>query len=182
MEDIPGFDTPVRHRGLRSGRSIRAGWSVVPILSSALVLGIGIARAADNPIRDSRASHTITVIDPGLLVPGALAMRQGEPLEFANYATDAIRFVFIEPKTSAEEVRCRVGENAAAVAGGDTVQGRPVFVDGPAHRLTVIVPPGRYITACSLTPGRYAFVTSRVGRDPRSPLDALGQKGMIYVE
>ena len=154
----------------------------VPDCDASPPLGIGIARAADNPIRDSRASHTITVIDAGLLFPGALAIGQGEPLEFANYTTDAIRFLFIEPKASAEEVRCRVGENAAAVAGSDTVQGRPVFVDGPAHRLTVTVPPGRYITACSLTPGRYAFVTSRVGRDPRSPLDALGQKGTIRVE
>jgi hypothetical protein len=182
MEDIAGFDRPVQHRGPHPGRSVRAFWSLVPILSSALVLGVGIAGAADNPMRDPRGLHTITVIDPGLLLPGALTIRQGEALEFANYTSDAIRLVFIEPKDSAEEVRCGVGEKAAAAAGSDTVRGRPVFVDGPAHRLTVIVPPGRYSTACSLTPGRYAFVTSRLGRDPRSPLDALGLKGTISVE
>jgi len=182
MEDVAGFDTPVRHRGPRPERSVRAFWGLVPILASALVLGVGIAQAADNPIRDARGPHTITVIDPGLLLPGALTIRQGEALEFANYTSDAIRLVFIEPRNSAEDVRCRVGENVAAAAGSDTVRGRPVFVEGPAHRLTVTVPPGRYTTACSLTPGRYAFVTSRLGRDPRSPLDALGLKGTISVE
>ena len=182
MGDITGFNTRMGCRGLHSGRAVRAFRSLVPILSSALVLGVGIAWAADNPIRDPRGSHTITVIDPGLLLPGALTIRQGEALEFANYTSDAIRLVFIEPKDSAEEVRCGVGEKAAAAAGSDTVRGRPVFVDGPAHRLTVTVPPGRYTTACSLTPGRYAFVTSRLGRDPRSPLDALGVKGTISVE
>jgi len=181
MEKILGFGTLPRHRGPRPGRSVR-GWGLVPILASALVLGVGIAQAADNPVGDARGSHTITVIDPGLLLPAALTIRQGEALEFANYTSDAIRLVFIEPKDSADEVRCRVGEKAAAAAGSDTVRGRPVFVDGPAHRLTVTVPPGRYTTACSLTPGRYAFVTSRLGRDPRSPLDALGLKGTISVE
>jgi len=182
MGDIAAFETPVRHPGLHPGRSVRAFWSLVPILSSVLVLGVGIARAADNPTRDPRGSHTITVIDPGLLLPGSLTIRQGEALEFANYTSDAIRLVFVEPEESAEDVRCRVGENATAAAGSDTVRGRPVFVDGPAHRLAVTVPPGRYTTACSLTPGWYAFVTSRLGRDPRSPLDALGLKGTIRVE
>lgn len=163
-------------------RRVRAFWGLVPILSSALVLVVGIARAADNPMRDPRGSHTITVIDPGLLLPGTLTIRQGEALEFANYTPDPIMLVFIEPKHSAEEVRCRVGEKAAEAAGSDTVRGRPVLVDGPAHRLTVTVPPGRYTTACSLTSGRYAFVTSRLGQDPRSPLDALGLKGTISVE
>jgi hypothetical protein len=181
MEDVAGFDTPVRHRGPHPERSVWTFWRLVPILASALVLGGGIAQAADNPIRDARGSHTIAVIDPGLLLPGALTIRQGEALEFANYTPDAIRLVFIEPRNSAEEVRCQVGEKAVA-AGSDTVRGHPVFVDGPAHRLTVTVPPGRYTTACSLTPGRYAFITSRLGRDPRSPLDALGLKGTISVE
>jgi hypothetical protein len=182
MEDIAGFDRPIQHRGPHPGRSVRAFWSLVPILSSALVLAVGIAGAADNPMRDPRGSHTITVIDPGLLLPGALTIRQGEALEFANYTSDAIRLVFIEPKDSVEDVRCRVGEKTVAAAGSDTVSGRPVFADGLAHRLTVTVPPGRYTTACSLTPGRYAFVMSRLGRDPRSPLDALGLKGTISVE
>src|SRR5262245_66534404 len=140
MEEVAGFDTPVRHRGPHPGRSVRCFLGLVPSPASALVLGIGIAQAADNPIRDTPGPPTITVIDPGLLLPGSLTIRQGEALEFANYTSDAIRLVFIEPEDSAEDVRCRVGENAAAAAGSDTVRGRPVFVDGPAHRLAVTVP------------------------------------------
>jgi len=69
MGDIASFDKRVRYRGLHPGRSVRALWALVPILSAALVLVVGIARAADNPVRAHRRSHTITVIDPGLLLP-----------------------------------------------------------------------------------------------------------------
>src|SRR5262249_50906805 len=81
MEDVTGFDTPVRDRGPHPGRPVWASRGLVPILASVLVLGVGLAQAADNPIRGTRESHTITVIDPALLLPGALTLGQGEVLE-----------------------------------------------------------------------------------------------------
>ena len=69
MGDIASFDKRVRYQGLHPGRSVRALWAFVPILSAALALVVGIARAADNPVRAPRRSHTITLIDPGLLLP-----------------------------------------------------------------------------------------------------------------
>jgi hypothetical protein len=152
------------------------------VLSSALVLGVGIAWAAENPSRDAGRLHIITVIDPGLVFPASLKMGQGERVEFANYYSEAIRLVFVEPNDSAEKVRCSLPKKTDATAGGDTVRGRADFTSDPSQHLTVTIPPGRYASACSLTPGRYAFVTQRVGRDPRAPLDMFGQKATISVE
>jgi hypothetical protein len=182
MEDILRLDKSARHRGLRARRFVRTRRSIVVVLSSALVLTVGIAAAADNLPRDARSSHTITVIDRGLLSPEALTMGQGEALEFANYSSEPIGLVFIEPKDPGGEIRCRLSGNPDGSVGSDAMIAWPIIASGPNHHLTVTIPPGRHATTCSLKPGRYAFVTKRVGRDPRSPLDALGQKGTITVE
>jgi len=182
MENILCLNKVARQRGLRAGRSVGARRSIVVVLSSALVLAAGMVAAAEIPSGDARGSHTIAVIDPGLLIPGALTIGQGEAVDFTNYSSETIRLVFTEPKDSAEEIRCRRGANPDTTAGSDTTVGSPVFASGATDHLTVTIPPGRYTTACSLTPGRYSFVTKRLGRDPRSPLDALGQKGTISVE
>jgi hypothetical protein len=147
-----------------------------------MVLGAGIAWAAEDPSRDARRSHVITVIDPGLVFPTALTMGQGEAVEFANHYSEAIRLVFVEPDDSADKVRCSLPGKPDATGGSDTIRGRPDFTSDSSQHLTVTIPPGRYASACSLTPGRYAFVTQRVGRDPRSPLDMLGEKATISVE
>src|SRR5262245_30726399 len=162
MENIPCLDKIARQRGLRAGRSVRARRSIVMVLSSALVLVAGLAAAAEIPSGDARRSHTITVVDPGLLFPGALTIGRGEAVDFTNYSSEAIRVVFVEPKDSAEEIRCRLGANPDATAGSDTTVGSPMFASGATDHLTVTIPPGRYTTACSLMPGRYSFVTKRL--------------------
>jgi hypothetical protein len=177
MKGILHHNRLAQDRGLRAGRSLWSWRSFALVLSSAVVLAVGTARAAENRFRDAPSSHTITVVDPGLLLPATLTIGQGEALQFANYSSEAIRLVFIEPKDSADEVHCRPADNPDRAA-----KASPSFAGGPTQHLTVTIPPGRYTTACSLTPGRYAFVTTRVGRDPRSPLDALGEKGTITVE
>jgi hypothetical protein len=151
-------------------------------LFSALMLRVGIVGAAENPPRNARSSHTITVIDPGLIFPAALRMDRGEPVEFANHSSEMITLMFVEPGDSVDNVRCPLPGNPDAAAGSATRRGQPVFASGPHRHLTVTIPPGRYTTGCWLTPGRYSFVTQQVGRDPRSALDTLGQKGTINVE
>ena len=182
MEGILHLKPLARDHGVRAGCS---GWrwrSFALVLGWAVVLAVGGANAAENRFRDARSSHTITVMDPGLLFPATLTIGQGEALQFANYSSEAIKLVFIEPKNSANEVHCRSAANPDTATGSDITKGSPSFAGTPTQHLTVTIPPGRYTTACSLTPGRYAYVTTRVGRDPRSPLDALGQKGTISVE
>jgi len=121
------------------------------------------------------------VIDRGLLSPATLTIDEGEPLEFANYSSEAIRLVFIEPSDSANDVRRRL-KNPDATGGDDAMMRRPSFDSGATHQLTVTILPGAHTTTCSLMRGQYAFVTKRIGRDPRSSQDTLGPKGTISVE
>jgi hypothetical protein len=143
---------------------------------------VGIAGAADQRSPDVRSPHTITVIDSGLLSPGAVTIGHGESLEFANYSSEAIEIVFTEPKDRADEVRCQLTRDPDRTAGSGPMVRWPLFANGPTHHLTVTIPPGRYATACSFSPGRYAFVTKRVARDLRSSVEGLGEKGTITVE
>jgi hypothetical protein len=176
------LNTFALQRGLRAGVSVWTRWSISVVLPLALVLAVGIAEAAEHRFPGARSAHTITVIDRGLLFPGAVTVGHGEAVEFANYSSEAIELEFIEPKDRADDVRCQPTGNPDATAGSDSTGRWPIFASGPTQHLTVTIPPGRYTTACSFAPGRYGFVTKRVGRDLRSPVDELGQKGAITVE
>jgi len=151
------------------------------VVVSALVLTIGVAGAGERLFPDAHSARTITVIDRGLLFPDTVTIGNGQPIEFANYSSEAIQLVFIEPKDRTD-VRCQLTGNPAASAGNDPAGRWPVLANDPAHHPTVTIPPGRYTTACSFPPGQHAFVTKRVGRDARSPVDSLGQKGTITVQ
>jgi len=155
--------------------------SIFVVLSSALVLAAGVAGAAEH-LPDTRGSRSIAVIDPGLVSPEAVTIGHGEAVEFANLSSQAIQLVFVEPKDRTDEVRCQFKGKAGATPEGSLAVGWPSFGSAPISQLTVTIPPGHNTTACSFAPGRYGFVTRRVGRDPRSPVDALGQKGTITVE
>jgi hypothetical protein len=181
MQHILCLDTLARHQRGAEG-SLRRRSSILVALSAVMLLTVGIAGAAEHRSPDARNTHTITVIDRGLLLPGAVTIGNGEQIEFANYSSEAIELVFIESRDRLDDVRCRLTGNRAATAGSDPIERWPLLASDPAHHPTVTIPPGRYTTACSFTPGQYAFVTKRVGRDARSPVDGLGQKGTIIVE
>src|SRR5262249_36865661 len=154
---------------------------ILGALCSARVLSVGIAGAAE-PRSDVRKPHTIAVIDSGLLSPGAVTIGHGESVEFANYSSEAIEIVFTEPNDRVDEVRCKVTRDPDRTAGTGASVRWPFFADRPTTHLTVTIPPGRSPTACSFSPGRYAFVTKRVSRDLRSSVEGLGEKGTITVE
>ena len=182
MRGILRFNTFALRRVIRAGGSVRTIRSIPVVLASALVWTVGIAGAAEHRFPNARSAHTIAVIDRGLLFPGAVTVDHGEAVEFANYSSEAIELVFIEPKDRADDVSCQPTRNPDATAGSDSTGRWPIFANDPTHHVTVTIPPGRYTTACSFAPGRYAFVMKRIGRDLRSPVDELGQKGAITVE
>jgi len=90
-----------------------------------------------------------------------------------------MRLVFVEPEDQREKVRCQLVDRTIARPGQTP---RLVLDWGAGQRLTAIIPPGRFASACSLAPGRYAFVARRVSRDPRGGEDSLGTKGTITVQ
>ena len=181
MEGILRSRATGRQRSFHSRRRLKRYRSV---MVGALVLcsTIGMARAAETVGDGARAPHTIVIVDSGLLYPETLTVHQGDVLEFQNFSSESVMFMFIEPKNAADELHCRPAENTEATAGRGKVTRWPLFTSGPNHDLTATIPPGRFSSACSLAPGRYVFVTKRIGRDVRSPGDTLGQKGTITVE
>ena len=90
-----------------------------------------------------------------------------------------MRLVFVEPEDQREKVRCHLVDRT--IARPDQTP-RLVLDWGAGQRLTAIIPPGRFASACSLAPWRYAFVARRVSRDPRGGEDSLGTKGTITVQ
>jgi len=176
MERILCHDTFARHGGLRTR------WSILVVLVSALVSMVGIAGAAEHRPPDVRSSHTIAVIDSGLLSPAAVTIGHGESIEFTNYSSEAIEVVFTEPKDRADDVRCQLTRDPNRPGGSGATVRWPFVTNGPTSHVTVTIPPGRYATACSFSAGRYAFVTKRVSRDARSSVEGLGEKGTITVE
>lgn len=169
------------HNTSAPGRSLRTRRIILVALFSALVLSVGTAGAAEHR-SDVRKSHTIAVIDSGLVSPGAVTIGHGESVEFANYSSEAIEVVFSGPNDRVDEVRCQVTRDPARTAGTGAAVRWPFFANGHTNHPTVTIPPGRYATACSFSPGRYAFVTKRVSRDVRSSVEGLGEKGTITVE
>jgi len=85
----------------------------------------------------------------------------------------------VEPEDQREKVRCHLVDRT--IARPDQTP-RLVLDWGAGQRLMAIIPPGRFASACSLAPGRYAFVARRVSRDPRGGEDSLGTKGTITVQ
>ena len=117
--------------------------------------------------------------DDDLISPSALTMSRGDVLEFQNDSGQFMRLVFVEPQEQADRIRCypidhRIGRPAQAPW--------MLFDWGAGGRLTATIPPGKFASACSLVPGQYAFVVTRVSRDPRAEDHSLGAKGTITVQ
>ena len=149
------------------------------LMTLPLALAAGIASAAENGGRPATASHKVITIDGELIRPSALVMREDDVLEFVNYSTTRVMLVFVEPQDQVDKIRCHLINSKNGDP--DKVPWQ-LFGWGPSNQLTAIIPPGRFVSVCSLVPGQYAFVTKQVGRGVGAPLDALGTKGTITVQ
>lgn len=147
------------------------------LLSLGLALGAAAAWAED--AQSHATAHETIMIDSERVVPQALTMKHDEVLEFENYSFNPMRIVFIEPKEQADKIRCHLINPRAGGAGRAPWL---LFGWGAGHRLTAIIPPGRFASVCSLAPGQYAYVAQRAGRDVRAPVEVAGPKGTITVE
>jgi hypothetical protein len=151
----------------------------VALLTLPLALAAGIASGAERMGRPTAASYKVITMDGELIRPSALLMREDDVLEFVNYSTTPIMLVFVEPQDQTDKIRCHVIHST----NGDPAEASwQLFGWSPSNQLTAVIPPGRFVSVCSLVPGQYAFVTQRIGRGVGSPPDALGAKGTITVQ
>ena len=155
------------------------GRKIVGVVMLAVAVTSGIASASEDMEGRVAATRKLVMRDAELISPSALTMNHDDVLEFQNDTGQFMRLVFVEPRDQTEKIRCYPIDHTIA---------RPdqapwlLFDWGPGRRLTAIIPPGKFASACSLAPGQYAFVTRRVSRDPRGADDSLGTKGTIRVQ
>jgi len=138
----------------------------------------GIASASEYTAGRVAAARKVVMRDADLISPSVLTMNQGDVLEFENDSGQFMRLIFVEPQDQTDKIRCYPIDHATV---------RPdqtpwmLFDWDRGRRLTATLPPGKFASACSLVPGQYAFVATRVSRDPRGADDLLGTKGTITV-
>ena len=155
------------------------GRTVIVLMMLAAAVASGMASASEELEGRVRTARKIVMHDDDLISPSALTMNRDDVLEFENDSGKFMRLVFVEPEDQREKVRCHLVDRT--IARPDQTP-RLVLDWGAGQRLTAIIPPGRFASACSLAPGRYAFVARRVSRDPRGGEDSLGTKGTITVQ
>ena len=145
----------------------------------AVAVASGIASASGDLDAGVAATRKIVIRDDELISSSTLTMSQRDVLEFENDSGQFMRLIFVEPKDPTDKIRCYPID--LAIARPDETPWR--FFDwGPGRRLTATIPPGTFASACSLAPGQYAFVATRISRDPRGAEDSLGTKGTITVQ
>ena len=69
----------------------------------------------------------------------------------------------------ADRARCHV----VALNAGQNLAGKSP--DG-------VIPPGGFVSVCSLDRGEHVFVTQEIGRDAPAPAEPIGSTGTITVE
>ena len=155
------------------------GRTLIAVMMLAAAVTSRIASASEDLDGRAGASRKIVMRDEEFISPSTLTMNRDDVLEFENESGEFMRFVFLEPKDQTEKIRCHLVDHTMA---------RPdqapwlLFDYDPGRRLTAVIPPGKFASACSLAPGQYAFVATRVSRDPRAAEDSLGTKGTITVQ
>ncbi len=154
------------------------GRTVIAVMMLAVAVTSGIASASED-VAGRVTARRIIMRDDDLISPSALTMSRGDVLEFQNDSGQFMRLVFVEPQDQMDKIRCYPIDHTIA---------RPdqtpwmLFDWGPGQRLTATIPPGKFASECSLAPGQYAFVATRVSRDPRGAEDSLGTKVTIRVQ
>jgi hypothetical protein len=142
------------------------GRSAYATLVLLLGLGAGPARA-DQEEMDAHTRHPVHTVLLGNLgiLPDTTTMDKGDSLVFENHAIQPIKVTFTDPKDQRDKIRCGL------IKGRATEESRAPWQlfswdDG---RLVATVPPGRFASVCSLQPGTYSIVASRLGAGVGAP-------------
>jgi hypothetical protein len=150
---------------------------VIVVMMLAMVAGSGIASASQD-VDGGAARRKIVVRDDDLISPSALTMSRNDVLEFENESGHLLRLTLVEPHDQTDKIRCYPIDHA--ITQPDQMPWMRFDWD-PGQRLTAMIPPGDFASACSLVPGQYAFVATRISRDARGADYSLGTKVTVTV-
>jgi len=143
-----------------------------------LAAGPGPTAVAADDAAGVRA-RTIVILDADRISPSELTMDPGDVLAFQNDSGQLMQVAFVEPREQMDKIRCYLKDHT-----NPPPDATPwlVFYWGEERQLTATIPPGTFASACTLAPGRYAFVMQQVSRDPRAMHVSREAKGAISVK
>jgi hypothetical protein len=144
-----------------------------------LVLGLALAvtaRAAEAPEAHADKPHKTIYLGKHRIEPSNLTMVTDDVLVLQNDAIQPIRVTFVEPKDIEQKIRCALLEMPAT-------QRPPWGIFSLENGvLTGLVPPGRFASVCSLSPGKYSFVAKVVDAEAAAGASTeLQEKATITV-
>lgn len=152
----------------------------VPIVVAvALALPLAFARADEETLEShTRTAPRTIVLDNGKIQPASLDMTAADAIDFENHATQAMVVTFTDPPDMQDKIRCHLIRRTAAEKGRAAWQ----LFTWNNDKLSATIPPGRFASICSLTPGSYAYTVTRQGvAVQQSTSGVLPQKGQITV-
>jgi hypothetical protein len=149
------------------------------VIAVALALPLGSARADEEGLEShTRTAPRTIVLDNRQIQPASLDMTAADAIDFENHATQAMIVTFTDPPDMQDKIRCHLIRRTAAEKGRAAWQ----LFAWTNDRLSATIPPGRFASVCSLTPGSYAYTVTRQGVGARqSTSGVLPQKGQITV-
>ena len=146
-----------------------------------LVAAPALAASEDETVEShSGLPQTVIVLDSAVVRPSEVTLEQQGALVFENHSVYAMLVHFIEPKDAAEKIHCHFVRRAK----GQKAPSAPWLLFGiDAGKVAATIPPGRFASLCSFTPGTYAFTAEpvRISNAPVGRGRVLPEKGQIVV-
>jgi hypothetical protein len=144
----------------------------------ALVLA-GPGRAEEEPIGGhARHPQKVIVLDSDRIVPSELDMSEGDVLVFENQSIEPIVVTFVDPKNVGDRIRCGLIRKTEH----DEARAPWLLFQKTGDQLSATIPPGRFASVCSLSPGKYAFTATHLSLRTTTAGGVLPNKGQITVK
>ncbi len=120
------------------------------------------------------AEKTI-VLGATRLDPDNLTMASTDVLAFISTAFEPLQLEFTQPSSQAGKISCRVADPKSLKPGETRLATFSLNAEG---HFSATVPPGRFLSVCTLAPGPYTYVVHKLSAPSD---DELGQEGTITV-
>lgn len=142
---------------------------------SCVLLAPAAVRADENVTAHSARPKKTVTIEAQQILPSDLTMDAGDVLVFQNFSFQVVQVTFIEPKDAATKIRCHLG----ALPKEKQPPWATFSVQGGNY--TGLIPPGRFGSLCSFSPGRYAYTVKQLSGEATGLDGELPNKGWITV-
>jgi hypothetical protein len=147
-------------------------------LLALLVAAVGPARGDEDVASHARHAQKIVLLDAERIVPSDTMMAEGDVIVFQNQSTEPIVVTFVDPKDVASKIHCSLVRKSEE----EHPRAPWLLFQKAGDQVTATIPPGRFASMCSLSPGKYAFTAKRTRVKTSDAGGVLPDKGQITVQ